>query len=201
MARLIARHPALRCTIHWGDGDRPYQVVHREATPLVEYHDWRGLAESERRERLAAFLASDRRTGFEPSRPPLSRLALVRIDRDLHQLVWSIHHVAIDGWCLSVLLHEALDTYEALRRGEEPAPAPTRPFRDYVAWLLGRDEREAEAYWRTALRGTTEPTPLGLDGLGSALPAWRVVRHRRARDRARARRRPRRSTTWRDRGG
>ena len=62
--------------------------------------------------------------GFDPSRPPLSRLALFRIDRDLHQLVWSIHHVAIDGWCLSVLLHEALDTYEALRRGEEPAPRP-----------------------------------------------------------------------------
>ena len=45
--RLIARHPALRSTIHWSDCDRPYQVVHRRATPLVEYHDWRGLADAE----------------------------------------------------------------------------------------------------------------------------------------------------------
>jgi amino acid adenylation domain-containing protein len=168
--RLIARHPALRSTIHWSEGDRPYQVVHRRAAPAIDHHDWSELPDPERQERLAAFLGSDRRAGFDASRPPLSRVALIRIDRDLHHLVWSIHHVAIDGWCLSVLLHEALDTYEALRRGEEPAAAPTRPFRDYVAWLLGRDEGEAEAYWRTALRGITEPTPLGLDGLISGPP-------------------------------
>ena len=41
--RLIARHPALRSTIHWTDFDRPYQVVHRRADHPVEYHDWRGL--------------------------------------------------------------------------------------------------------------------------------------------------------------
>ena len=196
--RLIARHPALRCTIHWSDRGLPYQVVHRRAMPLVEYHDWRGLTDSDRQERLADFLASDRRTGFDPSRPPLSRLALIRIDRDLHQLIWSIHHVAIDGWCLSVLLHEALDTYEALRRGEEPAPAPTRPFRDYVAWLLARDEQEAEAYWRHALRGIAAATPLGLDGLAPEPRRRRVAGLRRARDRARARAHPPRSRTWRD---
>jgi hypothetical protein len=80
-------------------------------------------------------------------------------------LVWSIHHVAIDGWCLAVLLHEALDNYEALRRGEEPRPSPTRPFRDYVDWLLRRGDRDGEGYWRHTLRGFAEPTPLGLDGL------------------------------------
>ncbi len=170
-SRLIARHPVLRTTLHWDDRGRPYQVVHRRVHPSLDYRDWRELPASEQSERLADFLASDRRAGFDPSRPPLSRLTLVRIDRDLHRLVWSLHHVAIDGWCVSVLLNEALDTYEALRRGAEPAPAASRPFRDYVAWLLGRDESEAEPYWRTALRGITEPTPLGLDGLAARLPA------------------------------
>jgi amino acid adenylation domain-containing protein len=173
--RLVAQHPALRSTIHWGDRDRPYQVVHRRVEPVLDYRDWRELADSEQQERLAAFLASDRRAGFDPSRPPLTRVALIRTSEDLHRLVWSIHHVAIDGWCLSVLLHEALDTYEALRRGEEPNPSPTRPFRDYVAWLLGRGEGDAEVYWRRALRGIAEPTPLGLDGLTSYLPDGEAV--------------------------
>jgi amino acid adenylation domain-containing protein len=163
--RLIARHPALRSTIHWGDGDRPYQVVHHRAEPLIESLDWRGLPLSAQQEQLAAYLASDRRRGFDPSRPPLSRLALIRIDQDRHQLIWSVHHVAIDGWCLAILLHEALDTYEALRRSEEHTPAPTRPFRDYVAWLQDRAEAEAETYWLTALRGIAGPTSLGLEGL------------------------------------
>ena len=99
--------------------------------------------------------------------PPLSRLALLRIGEDVHQLVWSIHHVVIDGWCLSLLLHEVLDIYEAIRRGSEPRPRPSRPFRDYVAWLQHRDEKRAESYWRQALSGMTVPTPLGLEGLAS----------------------------------
>src|SRR5262249_35749640 len=55
-------------------------------------------------------------------------------------------------------------TYEALRRGVDPKPTPAAPFRNYVAWLQGRDESEAEAYWRLALRGLDEPTPLEIEG-------------------------------------
>src|SRR5262249_55235177 len=39
--RLVARHPALRTTIHWTEFDRPYQVVHRRAEAPVDGHDWR----------------------------------------------------------------------------------------------------------------------------------------------------------------
>lgn len=164
--RLIERHPMLRCSIHWTDDGRPYQVIHRGVAPLVEYHDWRGLDETARDDRLARFLAEDRRAGFDPAIPPLSRLTLVRTGEQTHELVWSFHHAALDGWCLSVLLHEALDLHESLRRGEEPRDVPRRPYRDYVAWLLGRDPADAgaEAYWRRTLAGFTSPTPLGLDG-------------------------------------
>jgi non-ribosomal peptide synthetase component F len=73
----------------------------------------------------------------------------------------------IDGWCLSLLLHEVLDIYEAIRRGCEPRPKPSRPFRDYVAWLQHRDEKRAESYWRRALSGLNVATSLGLEGVAS----------------------------------
>ena len=91
---------------------------------------------------------SDRRRGFVPSRPPLSRLAVFRLGDDLHQLVWSIHHVVIDGWCLSVLLHEMLDIYEAIRRGREPE-IETEP-------AVSRLRRLA-----SAIRTTTRPKDTG----------------------------------------
>jgi surfactin family lipopeptide synthetase C len=83
----------------------------------------------------------------------------------VHELIWSIHHVAVDGWCLSVLLHEVLDIYQAIRGGREPELKPGRPFRDYVAWLRDRDDGHAEGHWRESLRGVTAATPLGVDGL------------------------------------
>ena len=161
--RLLTRHPALRTTIHWIDSDRPYQVVHRHVEHPVEYRDWRGLEPSEQAERLTAYLDSDRRRGFILSQPPLSRSTIVRLGDDLHELIWSIHHAVIDGWCLSVLLHEVLEIYESIRGGYEPGLKPVRPFRDYVAWLRDRDDAQAEGFWRQALRGVTAATPLGLE--------------------------------------
>ncbi len=161
--RLVARHPALRLTIHWTDLGESYQVVHSRADQPLDDQDWRGLTAREQDERLRAYLASDRRRGFIPSRPPLSRLALIRLGEDEHQLIWSIHHVVIDGWCLSILLHEVIDIYEAIRRGREPESQPGRPFRDYVAWLRDRDDGDAERHWRESLGGLTTATPLGVD--------------------------------------
>ncbi len=161
--RLLTRHPALRTTIHWTDSDRPYQVVHRHVEHPIEYRDWRGLEPSEQAERLTAYLDSDRRRGFIPSQPPLSRSTIVRLGDDLHEFIWSIHHAVIDGWCLSVLLHEVLEIYESIRGGNEPGLKPVRPFRDYVAWLRDRDDAQAEGFWRQALRGVTAATPLGLE--------------------------------------
>src|SRR5262249_46368094 len=160
-----AQHPVLRSAIHRTTLGTAYQVVHSQVDEGIDFRDWRAVSGVDQQKQLGAYLDSDRRRGFAPSRPPLSRVALFQLGEGLHQLVWSIHHVVVDGWCLSVLLHEFLDNYEALRRGREPESKPARAFRDYVAWLRGRDQAEAEAYWRKALRGFVEPTPLGLDGL------------------------------------
>jgi amino acid adenylation domain-containing protein len=162
--RLIARHPALRSSIHWSDFDECYQVVHRETDHPLDYQDWRGLAESAQDGRLTDYLKLDRQLGFELSRPPLSRIAVFRLRDNLYQLVWSIHHAVIDGWCLSVLLHEMLNIYESVSRGGEPELKPCRPFRDYVAWLSRQDDENGRERWTQLLRGFTAPTPLALGG-------------------------------------
>jgi amino acid adenylation domain-containing protein len=164
--RLVARHPALRSTIHWTDLDHRFQVVHRHAKALLDYEDWRELTATQQEERLGFYIQSDRKRGFVTSQPPLSRLSVLQLRGDLHQLIWSIHHVVIDGWCLSILLHEMLDTYEAVRGGHEPVLRPSRPFRDYVGWLNRQADDHAEGYWRQTLRGVST-APLGVEYLQS----------------------------------
>jgi hypothetical protein len=166
--RLIGRHPALRSSIHWSDFDKACQVVHRGTDQPFDYQDWRALTHSDQDDRLTDYLKLDRQLGFELSRPPLSRLAVFRLRDDLHQLVWSIHHVVIDGWCLSVLLHEMLSIYESVAKGGEPELRPSRPFRDYVGWLSRQANERARDRWTQLLGGFTAPTPLAFLG---ALPA------------------------------
>ncbi|MEW5926515.1 MAG: amino acid adenylation domain-containing protein [Gemmatimonadota bacterium] len=156
------RHAVLRTAFPWG-GERPFQVVRREADPPLRLEDWSALPAVERDARLEAFLAADRAAGFDPARAPLTRLALFRTGERTHRLVWTHHHALLDGWSLPLVFRDVAGFYDAFRGGREPAVVPGRPYRDYVAWLQRQDPGAAEAFWREQLAGIDGPTPLGID--------------------------------------
>ena len=126
---------------------------------------------------------------------PLLRLALFRLADETHELVWSLHHLLLDGWSLALVLQDLLALYEAARGGSPVLLPPSRPFGDYVEWLQSQDLSQAEAYWRAALAGITAATPLPLSdlpGLREPAPAEPARRSRPASVRwsSRQRRRP-----------
>jgi hypothetical protein len=161
--RLLSRHPALRTAVHRLESERPLQAVFRRVELPIDRQDWRGLDPATRSERLAAYLRDDRRRGFDLERPPLLRLALMRLDDDLVQVVWTTHHLVFDGWCLPLLMDEVLAGYEAEVAGAPLALAPCRPFRDYIAWVAQQDLAPAETFWRRTLADVRSATPLGID--------------------------------------
>ena len=166
---VAARHGVLRTGFYWEDLEKPVQVVYREAELGIHRETWRGLAEDELEPRLAAWLAADRETGFDLGEPPLSRLALFDLGDGSWHLVWTVHHLLIDGWSLGLLLKELFAGYAALAAGREPALPASRSYREYIAWLQRQDAAEAEAFWRRSLAGFSSPTLMaGGDGRGAA---------------------------------
>ncbi|MBN6037279.1 non-ribosomal peptide synthetase [Amycolatopsis sp. 195334CR] len=152
--RTVQRHPALRTALAWQDLTTPYQVVHTKvAAPIV----------IEERDDLDALLREDRTAGFSLSDAPLMRLRLIRADDRSWDLVWSHHHVVLDGWSAALVLEDFFAVYRALVAGEEPSAVTAPPYRDYVEWLAAQDLGTAEEYWRTHLAGFTEPTRLGIE--------------------------------------
>ena len=159
----LDRHPALRTAFAWEGLDRPVQVVRREVAFPVAWEDWRGMDPAAREARFAAWLRDDRQRGFDPARAPLMRLVMFRTGGQAHRMTWTHHHLLLDGWSLSRIFLDLVGLYDAAVAGRTARlPAP-RPFRDYVAWLQGRDPARSEGAWRAALEGFTEPTPLGWD--------------------------------------
>ncbi len=168
------RHGALRTTFHWKDLDKPLQVVRREVAVPVEVHDWTpwsGEPAEARRERLESFLAADRRRGFDLSMPPLFRVSVIRLDAAASLLIWSYHHILLDGWSGNILDGETLAAYAAILAGRTPDGPPVRQFGDYIHWLRGRDAGAAEAFWRARMAGFTAATPLGPHPPGPPLPS------------------------------
>ena len=141
-------------------GDGVHQVVSQKVRAVVQEIDCRHLSASERQERLEHFVDEDRRRGFEIDRPPLLRVALLRFDDQECRMVLTVHHAILDGWSLPIVLHDVFGAYEAMCRGREWRTTPRRPFRDYIAWLQGRNVKAAERYWRETLRGVVAATPL-----------------------------------------
>ena len=158
--QAVDRHSALRTAFAWERLDEPLQIVGRRVRLPIELLDWRGLDQSERKKKLEEMVEAERARGFELSKAPLMRLTLIRLAADVHQFLWTYHHLLLDGWSLPTLLGEVFASYDALSRGMRPRLAQPRPYGDYIAWLSQQDRREAERFWRESLKGLSLPTPI-----------------------------------------
>ncbi len=151
------RHGVLR-TGFLVQGDVPLQWVAKTVeVPFVEY-DWRnqasGLSAEQERD-LEALAQSEHDLGFDLAKPPLMRLALIRVADNRHHLIWTVHHLLLDGWSTSQLTGEVLRHY-----GGSALPASGGRYRDFIEWLHACDAKVSEAYWRERLREAAEPTRL-----------------------------------------
>ncbi|HEY7417588.1 MAG TPA: condensation domain-containing protein, partial [Ktedonobacteraceae bacterium] len=158
--QLLARHPILRTSIRTANLAQPQQVVHQQVELSWSEYDYRHLSPQEQEEQLAHFLQQDRRRGFVFTSAPLMRLALFQKTDAKFHLVWSFHHLLLDGWSVSLLLEEIFSNYEILLRGESVQPAPVRPYREYIDWLQQQNPVQAEAFWRRELQSFTMPSSL-----------------------------------------
>ena len=113
--------------------------------------------------KIQAFLRDDRERGVELTRPPLMRLTLIQVGGRTWRVVWSHHHLILDGWSLPLVLKEVLILYEGFLGEREIPLEPARPYKDYIAWLARQDFSEVEPFWRAQLRGFKQATPLGID--------------------------------------
>ena len=160
-AALAERHAALRVAIA-DDGERPVQVVRRDARPPWRAIDSSKLSPDLAERHLQELLADDRAQGFDLAAGALLRASLLRFNERRHVFVLSFHHIVLDGWSIPLLLRELMALYAAAR-WHRPAdlPAPQR-YRDYLAWLVSADVAVSRAFWQDRMRGASWPRQLDL---------------------------------------
>ena len=178
---LIQRHDVLRTAFVWEKVETPMQVVGKKATFPFEHHYWEedyreagSPADLSEWPQYQDWLKEDRERDFALSKAPLMRFGLFSLGDEHSHLVWTYHHLILDGWSLPILLGEWMLIYRGLKQKKNPQdllpPAPH--FKDYVQWLHRKDGDASRLYWKEYLSGLTEATSLGLPereaGKGSA---------------------------------
>jgi fengycin family lipopeptide synthetase D len=68
-------------------------------------------------------------------------------------LIWSFHHILMDGWCLSIFYKELITIYRSLVNNQIIRLATPVPFKNYIDWLEEQDREEGLKYWENYLAG------------------------------------------------
>ncbi len=158
--RAARRHAAMRLSFDW-PADGPQQFIAENITlPWTE----RTIPAAE----IPAFLHADRYTAFDPGTAPLMRFALLRAAENDYRLVWTFHHLLLDGRSIVKVLHEVFADYD----GAEPAPATagTEALGRYLEWQESSGHEASGAFWKSHLAGIHGPGPVVIGNLGALTP-------------------------------
>ncbi|MER7991211.1 amino acid adenylation domain-containing protein [Streptomyces noursei] len=160
---------ALRVSVSWETVDEPAALVHERVDLPVHMADWSGLDEQRRAAALDERRVADR-AGVSLAAAPLTRVSLAALGGDRIQVVWTFHHLLLDGWSTPRLLEDVFTRYTG------GTPQVRRPYRDYLEWLAARDTEAGLEHWRAALAGFDTPVPLPTDRSATA-ETWAARGH------------------------
>ncbi|MEV7780732.1 condensation domain-containing protein [Kitasatospora sp. NPDC088351] len=155
LTEVVRRHEVLRSrlvVVH----DSPYQVTEPDETFVPAITDLTHLPAARARERAHELVAADVAVPFDLGAAPMLRARLIRTAQDDHLLLLVIHHIACDGWSLSVLWQEFSAAYRAAL-DDRPAALPELPvqYADFADWQrshqAGAALNDQLAYWRERL--------------------------------------------------
>nr|WP_042178658.1 non-ribosomal peptide synthetase [Kibdelosporangium sp. MJ126-NF4]CEL13316.1 Non-ribosomal peptide synthase [Kibdelosporangium sp. MJ126-NF4]CTQ99007.1 Non-ribosomal peptide synthase [Kibdelosporangium sp. MJ126-NF4] len=151
VTELVARHEALRTTLEMAADGAIRQRVHPPVSVRLPVFELSVPDEAMRQREIVACYWRELGEPFDLGSQPLLRVAVIRFAPDDAAVLLSAHHVAVDGWSMTVLWHELAALYEAFSTGRpSPLPAPEAPYRDLPA---GDADME---FWRRLLYGAPE---------------------------------------------
>ncbi|MBL8300937.1 MAG: amino acid adenylation domain-containing protein [Rhodanobacteraceae bacterium] len=152
---ILLRHEALRTVFPLIDGE-PYQQILPAAPSMPLLSEVSVDGDDEDALRAAIDAQIDIR--FDLASDPPLRAALICVDEQDHVLAITVHHIACDGWSLTLFQRELQMHYSAALR-HEPLPLPALPiqYADYAIWqrhhLTESQLAHHARYWKERLAG------------------------------------------------
>ncbi|MDB4867537.1 MAG: lchAB, partial [Cohnella sp.] len=157
---LLDSYDILRTVFVHEKLQRPRQVVLADRQASIQYEDLSPMAPEEQQQRLLAYTRENQSKGFQLAKDLLFRVALFQLAEKSYHLVWSNHHILMDGWSLGIVMKKLFHAYERYRSLQNPSDEPERPYADYIKWLEKQDKEEALLYWQKRLDGFEQFTSL-----------------------------------------
>ncbi|MBW4556592.1 MAG: amino acid adenylation domain-containing protein [Trichormus sp. ATA11-4-KO1] len=154
---IVQRHEALRTTFEIV-AEQAVQVIHPTVTVRVPVVNLRLMPEVERQVQIEQLTTQIAQKPFDLATAPLLRTMLLQIDAQEYLLLFTIHHIVVDGWSIGLFIRELAALYEAFSIGKT-SPLPELPiqYADFAIWqrqwLQGELQKTQLDYWKQQLAG------------------------------------------------
>jgi len=154
---LLDRHEALRTCIRSQNGE-PEQVVLQEYALPIAAEDLSALVESDKTSIVEKMFNDEVSAIFDFSTDLMIRVRVIKLAELKHVIFYTLHHIASDGWSLSIFYNELSLLYKAFCENKEnPLPPLAVQYPDYAlwqrGWLKGDLLSRQLSYWHEQLAG------------------------------------------------
>ena len=131
---IVRRHEVLRTTISVIDGE-PMQVVAPARTIRLPILDLSKLEKATRDAEAKLIVSQERQYDFDLTFEPPLRARLLRLEKEEHIVILTMHHIISDGWSIGVLVREINILYRTFSmRQPSPLPELSIQYADYAVW-------------------------------------------------------------------
>ena len=158
--QLLNQHDILRSCFIKDQLNIPIQCVHKTLKPDIRQLDYTNFSSEEQQQKINTFLEADRREGFLFEEAPLMRITLIQLSDTNYKMVWTFHHLLLDGWSMPILFEELLSNYQNCIEEKEKKKSDEDRFEDYIHYLHAKNKFSEEVYWKQYLKGFSSPSLL-----------------------------------------
>ena len=151
--RLIERYDILRTVFMYDGVKQPLQTVLNERHAKIYFEDISQMEEVEKVSFIEEFKRKDMERRFDLTKDILMRISVLQTGKEAYKVLWSYHHILMDGWCLGIITKEFFSIYQALKGNKPLSLGTVYPYSNYIRWLEKQDKEEASLYWKEYLEG------------------------------------------------
>jgi bacitracin synthase 3 len=148
--KIIERYDILRTIFIHNGLTRPVQVVLENVSTNFNYYDI-SKSEDVHESYVHEFKEKDKNQVFNLDKELAQRFSLIKIAEKKYHLIWSSHHILMDGWCLSILFNDLISFYQAKIQKEKPQLPSIKQYSEYIGWLDKQDYNSGLKYWQKYL--------------------------------------------------
>lgn len=161
-AAVTMSNEMLRTVFRWEKLEHPIQVILKQFRPSVSYSDLSVGVEQNTVANLDEWLHKDKAVGIDIAKSPY-RIALCKLGTCSYALVFTNHHILLDGWSTGILLKEFISAYQELMEGTTSYQPPKTSYKQFIRFIREQNRETQEVFWRKELAEFEAKTPIPME--------------------------------------